>query len=102
MSKNEKVELHEDEIEAVSGGLVVVPPYKTGSSSKPSGCFFNKESDTKYRLDPNGVDIWWACMGTDDRIIFKTCKKQDVTCSCWGKSSCVDMWHKFDAKGSHV
>jgi len=100
-NENNKVELREDEIDAVSGGLVVVPPYQTrGGGSKPSGCFFSKESDTKYRLDPNGVDVWWACTGTD-RFIFKSCKSEGVTCSCWGTDSCVGMWHIHDANGKH-
>ena len=103
MNEDNKVELHEDEINAVSGGLVVVPPYKTsGSGSIPSGCFFKRESDTKYRIDPNGVDVWWACTGLRDLVILKVCKNSyGETCSCWGTDSCVGMWHKYDAKGSH-
>jgi len=104
MNEDNKVELREDEINDVSGGLVVVPPYDQpgGSGNKKSGCFFNKESNTKYRFDPNGVDVWWACTGTDSWFIFKSCKNDyGDTCSCWGTDSCVGMWHKYGVEGNH-
>ena|GEM_PF-4386276 len=85
--------LTENELDTVSGGVVVSPPYK--KTPKPKGCKFEREMGAECRTD--SIYAWWLCETSCHSGVFWT----DV-CKCHGTPNCVDKWHRFTLDGRHV
>ena len=91
MDENKKTcePLAENELDAVTGGVIVSPP----RAADYKNCHFNNTGE--MREDAVGNFVWWRCDNTCSIPFIKT------TCACYGTPRCVDKWHRFTTGGSH-
>jgi len=101
----EAVVLHESDLDEVTGGLILYPPYKIDGSkgTKPSGCYFEKTGDNDFLLDHGNTNhVWWKCKGGCIRIFPDGALA--TKCDCKGDRFRCDSngWHRFTRDGAHV
>lgn len=94
MDENKKISegpLSEKELDEISGGVLVSPPYEKPANTK---CWFERDKSQEPRGDEDGIHVWWKCSAN--------CWKPCEYCICHGKDVCVGKWHKFHANGGHA